>query len=213
MASSSCPNCGAPIPPGSRFCNYCGSSLLSSGSPLPSASAPSSGGPPPLSFGPTGPPPFPAPGAPVPGFAAGPPPAHRRRHHTLLIAIVLVVVIIIVVAVVVSLLVPAPPNVEVNYIVVFAPDGVCGLNPLNDSYYGFGNVSAGSTQQFSLPFNNTTPSSCTIHGVATNSSGFSVSATPLPLSVGGPGDNSSSISLTVVVPSHAYNGNLNLIFS
>jgi hypothetical protein len=125
--------------------------------------------------------------------------------------IVLVVVVILVMSVVLIALFAPTPEVEVNYILDWAPDNVCGLSSQGIGYYGF-NASTGTSVTFALQVPNTNQTTCTVQNVVTNTSGFSLSDVQVPLSI--PGNTSYvELNLTINVPNSAFNGNLNLVFS
>jgi hypothetical protein len=104
----------------------------------------------------------------------------------------------------------AAPNVAVSNIFVWAPDNVCGLNT-NPIYYSGFNASTGSTESFILVVPNSNSTSCTLNSVLTNSSGFSVNPTGLPLVI--PAGGNGNLTVDIAVPSSSFSGDLNLIYS
>src|SRR5271170_3037728 len=180
MQGSTCPSCGASLVPGAGFCSYCGAAI-----PIPSAPLPSSGGfdsPPMASAGPSMP------------YAPAPPPQRRRRWRLI---IVVAVVLILVIGFLACAYVESP-QVAVGAILIWAPDNVCGLNS-NPIYYSGFNDTTSNTQtiDFGVPNYNATP--CTVVGVATNTSGFSLSNVQVPLSI--PGMGNASMNITITTPS------------
>ena len=125
----------------------------------------------------------------------------------------IVVVVIVVVSVVgFLLLTPSTPPVQVQLIAIWAPDNVCGLmqNPI-----AFDGYNASTGQNISLDLvgvqnYNTTP--CTIRGVVTNTTGFSLSGVEVPLTIPA-NDTNGSMNLTIGSPGTSFSGNLNLVFS
>lgn len=196
MQSQNCPSCGAPVAGGASFCQFCGTALTPAGGSLPS-------GVPGPAMPPTPPP---------PGYAGGaPPPPPPRRRSRLLIVIVVVVVIVIVVSVAAyALFAPSAPAVQVGYINVWAPDNVCGLGT-NQIYYQGYNSSTGQSIGFELQVENFNESACIVNSVVTNSTGFSLSAIEVPLTV--PGMGNSTMNLTITSPSSSFSGDLNLVFA
>ena len=198
MQSATCAGCGAPLTPGARFCTYCGAPAAPpAASPLPVGPLPSSG--PPMGF----PPP------------AAPPPARPRRSRALMV-IVIIVVIVLVLSVVAFALTPAasPPPIRVGELVIWAPNKVCDLNASAGSpnYYYFGfNGSTSSSVRVPILVPDFNATSCTVRGVTTNTTGFTVAGTPLPLIV--TAGSNASMNLTITTPSSSYSGNVNLIFS
>jgi len=193
MQSLYCPHCGAPISPDARFCTYCGASIPSDAPPLASSAGIGSSLPPPSES----------------TTAYGQPPMPpRRRRRGVIIAVVLVVVILIVGLVAISYLESPSPAIQVGFIEIWAPDNVCGLNANPIEFYGFNN-STGSSQtlDFGMPNYNATP--CTVQSVTTNTSGFTLSAVQVPLSI--PANGSGSMNVTITAPSTSFSGNMNLV--
>lgn len=167
--------------------------------------------------GPSGPTPLPTSAAPAPAptFAPGPyayggaPPAPPpRRRSKLLIIAVIVVAILLVVGAAAFLLVPAAPAIQVAEINIWAPDNVCGLNTNGIGFDGY-NSSTSSVESFELPMPNFNTTTCTVHGVTTNTTGFTLSAIEVPLTI--PGNETVSMELTITAPSSSFNGYLNLV--
>ncbi len=131
--------------------------------------------------------------------------------------IVIVVVVILLIAVVAIELLPSP-SVRVAGIYVWAPDDVCGLqsNPINDGGYpvpyGGYNANISETDLWTFDVPNINATACTIHSVTTNTSGFSLSAIQVPLTIPG-GDLNASLNITITTPSSSFSGNLNLVFA
>jgi hypothetical protein len=136
------------------------------------------------------------------------PPASRRRRG-LVIAVIVVVLIAVIGGIVVYEL--TAPNVDVNVFLVWAPDNVCGLNEPNNTiaYEGF-NDSPGVTDFFQFEVPNSNATTCTLIGVTTNTSGFSVSGVGLPGPIAGFGNGTLSLNLTL--PGSSWSGNVNLVF-
>jgi hypothetical protein len=201
VGPTNCPACGAPVAAGSGFCTYCGASLTGPSSPLPAASGLIP--PPPPSMGPSSP------------YAGGPSRPVRRRSAVLIALVVVVVIVLVAGGLAFFLLPSSTPPVQIAYIVIYAPDNVCGLN-LNPpvAYYGYNSsTSANLTLDFPMPNYNAT--ACIVHGVSTNTSGFSVPYAQVPLTIGGspsgPGSTTGSMNITIVSPSSSFSGNLDLI--
>jgi hypothetical protein len=198
VQGSTCPKCGAALPPGATFCLYCGAAVGGSSAPLPS-----SGGV------------TPAPGfSPQPGGMYGtPPPAPQRRRGRVVLIVLLVVIILVVAVVAVGYFFFTPP-VQVGYINIWAPDNVCGFltNPQGNpvSYYGF-NGSTGQVQTLLFPIPNFNTTTCNIVGAISNTSGFTLSDVQVPLAI--PGNGTGSMNITITSPSSSFMGNLNLVFS
>ncbi len=194
MSSVTCPNCGAPLPPGAGFCSYCGRPVVPAAGPLPSAGPAASSVPP----------------APTTEYAPpAPAPAPRRRVRWVVVVVAVVIVLIVATVVAAYLLFPAPP-IQVEGINIYAPDNVCGLNSNPIGYYGFNSsTSAVQTLEFEIPSFNAT--SCSIVSVVTNTSGFLVTPSGLPLSI--PGEGNGFLNLTITSPSSPFTGLLNLVFA
>ncbi len=192
MQSLTCPSCGAPVPGGAAFCQFCGTSVSPPAGALPSTPA--------------------APGAsfvPPPPVAAPPP---RRRVSRLVIVILVVVVVLVLVAVVAyAFIAPtSSPPIQVAFIDVWAPDNVCGLNSSPIGYYGY-NASTGAAVSLELEVPNVNATACTVQTVVTNTTGFSLSGIQVPLTV--PGSGNATMNLTVTSPGSPYSGDLNLVFA
>lgn len=137
-------------------------------------------------------------------------PARQRPHRRLALIIFVVILALILAVILYAVLAPPPPTVEVNYMVDWAPDGVCGLN--SSVYYDGFNASTGSSESFELQVPNVNATSCTITNVVTNTSGFSLSQVQVPLTI--PGNTTYvELNLTINNPNVGFNGNLNLVFS
>jgi len=193
VASTYCPGCGAPVPAGAQFCSYCGRAIPTGAAPLPSA--------------PTGvSPSFPS-TPPEPPYGRAPP-APRRRRVGLIVVVLLVVVLLVAGVAVFDYFEAKPPPIQVAFINIWAPDNVCGLNANPIAYYGFNSsTSSPQTLDFGVPNYNLT--ACTIHGVSTNTTGFSLSAIEVPLTI--PGNGTGSMNITITPPASAYSGNMNLV--
>lgn len=198
MAGTFCIHCGGNNPPGAVYCQYCGSAMPGAGStPLsqgPAAPLSSAGGW------------NPPPGATYP--YAPPPP---RRHRLLMVVVIVVVVLVVISVVAYYLLVSSAPAVQVGYINIWAPDNVCGLNSNPIAFYGF-NSSTGASQTFDFDMANFNATPCTIHSVVTNTSGFTLSAIQVPLTIPG-SDQNASMNMTITSPGSSFNGNLNLVLT
>ena len=134
------------------------------------------------------------------------------RRHPLRVATLLgVVVVIVVVAGVIAFAYrPAPPQVQVTAIDVWAPTNVCGLGDQPIGYDGFTDAPGGADAfQLELPNFNTTD--CTVRSVGTNSTGFGLSFVEVPVTV--PGSERGTLNLTVNLPSDSFKGVLNLIYA
>jgi hypothetical protein len=197
VTGSFCVGCGAPLTPGAQFCAHCGRPAASA-SPAPNVAPVAS--PPLPTFGA-------APPAPGPTYAPGPPPPRRRSR--LVTIVVIIVVVALVLGAVGLYFASTAPRVDVTEINVYAPDDVCGLKGFA-GYYGF-NSTPGSSLSLELPFTNANSSSCTIHGVTTNTTGFTLSDVQVPVTVAA--EKSSALNLTMALPSGSYTGAVNLVFS
>lgn len=194
VVASTCPNCGAPLKPGGRFCAYCGAAVAQ---PLPSAPAG-------LPYGSaTGPAPF-----------AGTPAPRRSKNRA--IAIVVVVVLVIAGGIGAYLYYAQTQNVDVNGFYVYSPDNVCGLALVPTAWTGF-NDTPGNTDEIlfspstggGVPNYNLT--SCTLRGVTTNTSGFGISGPSVPLTIASEG--SGTLYFNISLPGSSWSGNVNLIFT
>lgn len=193
-----CPGCGAPVAPGAAFCTYCGATLPTAPTaPLASTVPPWSTGPVPA-----------APGYPFAPIASPPHPPKRRSR--LIVAVVVVVVVLLVVGVIafIFLASPAPP-VQVEDIFVYSPDNVCGLEFTGVYYQGF-NGSTGENQTLEFGVENYNSTSCTVHVITTNTTGFKLYHPQVPRKIG-PGATE-PLNITIISPSTKFVGNLNLIF-
>ncbi len=136
-----------------------------------------------------------------------PPP--RRRPRRLLILIVLVVVIVIVLAGVLYY-VSVSNVVDITEIDVYSPDNACGLATHPIAYDGF-NDTPGSSDGLSLPVPNYNSTGCAVYSVTTNTSGFGVSDTNVPVLV--PGNGNGTLNLTLSLPGNPFTGIVNLVFT
>lgn len=145
------------------------------------------------------------------GDARGAPPEDRHHHRIRqTVAAGLVVVILVIAAIAVFHFLPPSPQVQVSEIDVWAPSNACGLAAQPISYAGFTDA-PGAREAFQLQVQNFNTTACTVAHVATNTSGFSLSDLPGPLSV--PGGGSAFLNLTIDLPSTNFSGNLNLIYT
>jgi hypothetical protein len=120
---------------------------------------------------------------------------------------VVLVVLILVVGVAAVLFVPAPATVRVQEIDVWTLDNVCGLGDNPVAFNGYNDSAGGSTTlEFALPNFNAT--ACTIHSIATNTSGFAFHGSATPWTI--PGHSTLNLTLTVDAPSGAYDGVLHM---
>jgi hypothetical protein len=120
--------------------------------------------------------------------------------------VIAIVVILIVAVIAFTLLVPA--GVTVDFINVWAPDNVCGLNSNPIGYYGY-NSSTGAVQTFEFQIPNYNLSSCSISSMVTNSSGFEISGFTLPIPITGNG--TANVNITITSPTSPFTGNMNLV--
>lgn len=143
-------------------------------------------------------------------YGAPPPRPAPKRSWLLIIAVVLVVVVLVIG--VTAFLFPPPPNspIQVTDINIWAPDNVCGLNS-NPSYYSGFNGSTSQVQVIDFGVPNFNGTSCTIHSVTTNTTGFTLSAIQEPLNISANGN--ASMNITVESPSTDFSGFLNLVFA
>lgn len=199
MSAATCPNCGAPLSAGAQFCSYCGQSL-----PTPAAPAPASPGP-------VGPAPWTSSVSPpmggslgYPRSAGGPPP---RRGSRLLVLVIVVVVVVAIVGFV--FLESSAAQVNITEINLWSPDNVCGIAANSPYDYNGFSDSPGNSDPIGLQIENFNLTTCTIHSVATNTSGFSLSGVGVPLSVAGSGFN--YLNLTINLPGSGFSGALNLV--
>jgi len=126
------------------------------------------------------------------------------------VLVVIVVLFVVFAAIGAYLYSVPPPNVDVEGINVYAPDNVCGLNANPVGYSGF-NASAGTQAALDLQLENFNSTACTVHSVTTNTSGFSLSGVQVPDGVGPLGNG--TLNLTLSLPSDAYSGIVDLVFS
>lgn len=133
---------------------------------------------------------------------------HRRLRQTVLAgAVVLVAVVLLLLAF--HYLAPSP-QVQVTEIDVAAPSDVCGLNDQLIYYSGFTDM-PGASDVFQLQIQNFNASACTVTGAATSTTGFSLSDVGLPLTVAG--GASAYLNLTIHLPSNAFHGALDLVYT
>ena len=124
----------------------------------------------------------------------------------------MIVVVVLLVGSVVAfeLFAPAPPPVRIAFIDIWSPDDVCGLGTTQVSYYGYNSsTSVAVALEFPVPNFNSTP--CTVRGVVTNSTGFSLSAVQAPVTIAAHGN--ATLNLTATSPSSSFSGDLELVFS
>jgi hypothetical protein len=202
MSARYCASCGAPLPAGAQFCTFCGTAVPAT--PPAGAVGGSSSVPPP--------PPGPLPssyGAPMP-----PPPRRSKAKVVLVIFVVLILVAGVAVFAFAFLPGPSSDQVDIQEINIWAPDNVCGLNSNPVGFAGY-NDTPGDVDQLELSMPNFNATSCTIAGLVTNTSGFSVSGLSLPLTIPGssnPGNPvSENLNLTLNLPNTTFNGNVNLV--
>ena len=197
MSARFCSSCGAPLPAGAQFCAYCGTAVpavsSTAGSALPSATAYA-----------------PAP----PAYPNGPPPAAtagRPRSRRRLLVVIVVIVIVVVVIAAIYVYEASQPAIEVSGINVWSNDNVCNLTENPIGYYGF-NGSTSASETFTLEVPNFNSSACTLEGVATNTSGFSLSGIEgLPLTISPP-SLAGNFTVTITNPSSPFSGILNLVY-
>ncbi len=194
VQASYCPSCGAPVPAGAQFCSYCGKAIPSGSPPLASSSSFAS-------------PSYPPPSPPAPSQQAAAP--ARRRRTWVIVAVVLIVLLLVVGVAAVDYFEAKPPAIQVPFIVVWAPNNVCGLNSSPIEYYGF-NSSTSQAQSFDLAVPNYNATPCTVTAASTNSTGFSLSHVEVPITV--PGNGTGSMNITITPPARPYSGNMNLVF-
>jgi len=128
----------------------------------------------------------------------------------LLVAVIVVVIVLFASTALYEYLTPPPPAVVVGSIVVWAPDNACGLNLNRISYSGY-NSSTGAAIPFELEVPNFNTTACTVAGVVTNSSGFTVSGVQAHVAI--PGYGQATLNLTITSPGSSFAGNLDLVFS
>ena len=211
MQSTTCSGCGATLTPGAQFCAYCGTAVA--------ATTPA-----PLALGGSAPPLAPSP-APPTWAPTSPPPPRRRASRVLLIIVVFLVVVILVGVVALAFFVPSAPSypIMVGALFIYSPDNACGLAS-NPSYYPSGfNSSLGANVSLPLYLPNFNTTSCTIHGLTTNTTGFTIVTSSIMLNGGAlPGTIAGSPStsnpttatlvFTIETPASAYSGNVSLVF-
>lgn len=123
--------------------------------------------------------------------------------------VVILVVLLLVGGVLSFLFLSAPPApVQVFDINFYAPDNVCDLNTDQIGYLGFnGSLSTNTTIDFGVPNYNST--ACTIHGIGTNTTGFTLYNVQVPRTI--PGMSTVQLNVTIKTPASKFAGNLNLI--
>jgi hypothetical protein len=130
--------------------------------------------------------------------------------------VVVVIVLLLGAGIVASLfLISPPPPVQVEEIAIYSPNNVCGLNVNGIAYYGF-NSSTSANQTLDFPVPNYNSTSCTVHGVTTNTTGFSITYAQVPLTIpagNAQGSVNASMNVTIISPPSSFSGVLNLIFS
>jgi len=191
-----CPSCGAPISADAQFCTYCGTAVTAASAPLPTSPTSAEGVPPLLPSQPY-------------GTSGGAPPP-RRRSRALVVVVIVIVVVLVASVAAYEFLVPAAPAIQVGEIDIWAPDNVCGLDSNPIFYYGY-NASTGSGVSIDLGVPNYNSTSCVVAHVATNTSGFTLSAIQVPLMIVGNG--TASMNMTVTSPGSSFTGDLNLVFT
>jgi hypothetical protein len=145
--------------------------------------------------------------APPPAPAPLPPGRSRRRR---VLTLVLVAAIVVIAGFVGYLLYENESlSVRIHAILIDAPDDVCGLADEPLAYHGY-NATGASPTVVAVQVPNLNVSTCTVVGLATNTSGFSVSGANVPFSISGRGVT--SLSLSIAPPSRSYSGDLTLVF-
>jgi zinc-ribbon domain len=200
MSAQYCSHCGAPLPAGAQFCTFCGTAVTG---------APGGGVAPPM------PPPPPMAG-PLPSgwnIPSAPPP---RRSRTRVILVIFVVIILIGAVAIVALafLPSSSTGVDIQGFNIWAPDNACGLNANPIGFSGF-NDTPGDVDQLQLSMPNYNSTTCTLVGMVTNTTGFTLSDLGLPLTIPGSPNTSNPVSenlnLTVTMPNSSFNGIVNLV--
>jgi hypothetical protein len=190
MSAQYCSHCGAPVSAGATFCAYCGASVGTPG-PAPGAPLPAA-----------------APPAPPPAPTLGPGPGGPRRNRRLVVLVIIVVVVIVLAGIIYYA--STAPVVNITQLNVYAPDNVCGLNT-NPIYYEGYSDDPGASDALGLQVENFNNTSCTLHEVTTNTTGFTLSDVGVPLVVAAVGNN--TLNLTLTLPSGAFSGAVNLIYT
>jgi hypothetical protein len=121
-----------------------------------------------------------------------------------------IVVFIVIVGVVGYFLVPAAPAINVTEITFQSADNPCGLATNYTNWQGF---TANESQVEWISFSvggNATPgggtSACTIHSVASGTSGFTLSGADTPLTI--PANTNETLQFNVTCPAATFSGDL-----
>jgi hypothetical protein len=139
------------------------------------------------------------------GFDLG----HHRHLRTTVLAGVVVLIVVVAAILAFHFLAPSP-QVKVEEIDVWAPGNVCGLDATPISYSGFSDM-PGASQDFQFQVVNYNATACTLGHVATNTTGFSLSNIQVPVTV--LAGQSQFLNLTIDLPTVAFDGTLNLIYT
>jgi hypothetical protein len=147
--------------------------------------------------------------SPAAASAAVPPATdpRRRRRRAFTVAVV-VAIVVLAVAAVLLYLETTGPMIQVNAILLDAPDNACGLNDEHVAYHGYSS-SGGSPTTFAFQMPNLNDSSCVVVSLTTNTPGFAVSGLKLPLTI--PARSEISLTLSIAPPARSYSGDLNLV--
>lgn len=135
------------------------------------------------------------------------------RHHRALRRTVvagLIVLAVVVAGIGVFHFLPPSPQVKVSEIDVWAPSNTCGLGSHLVSYAGFSDM-PGASDDFQLQILNFNSTACTVAQASTNTTGFSLSHVQVPLTIAA--NASGYLNLTISLPSNAFSGPLNLLYS
>ncbi len=127
-----------------------------------------------------------------------------------MILVVVVVVILVIAGIAVYAYETSTPPVQVQYINIWAPDNVCGLNT-NPIGFGGYNSSTSASEPLELEMPNFNTTSCRISTLTTNTTGFTLSQVEVPLTL--PGNATVGLNLTIQSPGSAFNGLLNLVLT
>jgi hypothetical protein len=140
------------------------------------------------------------------------PPPRKRSRRGLWAALLVVVVILVVIA----YLYDESSPVDIANVGISSTDGVCGAGE-SDAPTGWVaiipgfSMAQGSTYHFTWKVPNYNSSSCTINGVTTSTSGFSVSGANVPLTI--PADENRSLSFNIGAPHSPYDGDLAVVLT
>ena len=141
----------------------------------------------------------------------GTPASRGAKRRAVLVAVI--VVVLIIAGVGAYLVYESTQTVNVNQFLVYSPGNVCGLglNPI--AYNGFADVPGGIDEfEFQVPNYNLT--TCTVHDITTNTSGFAFADENRPISISGAtvaGPGYGYVNITIHLPSSVFSGNLNMI--